>query len=63
MDIDRRREEAQAGANRKARLIEATELPEFLLQEDDDLEEEEEEEVILGRGNREGNQTVSRNFI
>jgi SWI/SNF-related matrix-associated actin-dependent regulator of chromatin subfamily A protein 2/4 len=52
MDLDRRREEAQAGSNRKARLIEMSELPEFLLQKDEDLEEEEEEEVILGRGNR-----------
>ena len=60
MDIDRRREEAQAGANRKARLIEASELPEFLLQQDEDFEEEEEEEVILGRGNRDGYLTVLR---
>ena len=63
LDIDRRREEAQAGANRKPRLIETSELPEFLTAQDDDLEEEEEEEVILGRGNRDGFLTISPIFI
>ena len=52
MDLDRRREEATAGANRKARLIEEGELPEFLLQDDEEEEEEDQEEVMLGRGNR-----------
>merc|ERR1711997_140411 len=45
MDIERRRAEAEAGANRKSRLIEESELPEFLLQsvdDDDDFDEEEE---------------------
>merc|ERR1712025_150333 len=36
MDIERRRAEAEAGANRKSRLIEESELPEFLLQSVDD---------------------------
>ena len=31
MDIERRREEADLGDKRKARLIEESELPEFLL--------------------------------
>lgn len=51
MDIDRRRDEAAAGSNRKARLMEESELPPFLLQEDLE-DEEEEQEVELGRGNR-----------
>jgi len=47
MDIERRRSEAEAGSERKSRLIEETELPEFLLQQmnDDDEEEAEEERV------------------
>ena len=56
MDIERRREEAQAGADRKPRLIEESELPEFLLQELPDEEEEEaeaarvhQEEMDMGR--------------
>merc|ERR1712029_250695 len=40
MDIERRREEAQTGADRKPRLIEESELPEFLLEEIPDEEEE-----------------------
>merc|ERR1739838_146744 len=58
MDIERRRAEAEAGANRKSRLIEESELPEFLLQsvdDDDDFGEEEEkkkQEEMMGRGNR-----------
>merc|ERR1719328_874755 len=54
MDIERRRSEAEAGADRKPRLIEESELPEFLLQnmEDDDEEEAErvqQEELDMGR--------------
>merc|ERR1712079_94661 len=47
MDIERRRSEAEAGSERKSRLSEETELPEFLLQQmnDDDEEEAEEERV------------------
>ncbi len=32
IDMDRRREEAAQGTNRKARLMEESEVPEFLLQ-------------------------------
>ena len=42
MDVDRRRAEASAGSERKARLIEESELPPFLLKDDDPSEEEEE---------------------
>ncbi len=55
MDLDRRREEAGAGTNRKARLMEESEIPEFLLQQDDLVDEEEEQQqqaLELGRGNR-----------
>ena len=58
MDIERRRIEAEAGSERKPRLIEESELPEFLLQddldEDEDLEEAQraQQEEIMGRGNR-----------
>ena len=50
MDIQRRREDAALGAERKPRLMEENELPPFLLEDeeiDDDIPEE-----ILGRGNR-----------
>eukprot|EP00088_Acartia_fossae_P015248 TRINITY_DN18323_c0_g1_i1.p1 TRINITY_DN18323_c0_g1~~TRINITY_DN18323_c0_g1_i1.p1 ORF type:complete len:1190 (+),score=494.76 TRINITY_DN18323_c0_g1_i1:54-3572(+) len=54
MDLERRREDAELGDKRKARLIEESELPEFLMAQDDDLMEEEEEtkEEDLGRGTR-----------
>ena len=39
MDIDRRKGEAELGDQRKARLIEENELPEFLLQSQEDLEQ------------------------
>merc|ERR1719209_2433514 len=56
IDLERRREEAELGAERKPRLIEESELPEFLCQNDEDLEMQEEEdqqkELDLGRGNR-----------
>ena len=58
MDIERRRIEAEAGPDRKPRLLEESELPEFLLQddldEDEDLEEAQraQQEEIMGRGNR-----------
>ena len=55
MDIERRRLEAEAGADRKPRLLEVSELPEFLLKEDIDEEEDLEEaqrEEDMGRGNR-----------
>jgi len=56
MDMERRREEADLGAARKPRLIEESELPEFLIKDDEEIERMEEEakaeEVDLGRGNR-----------
>merc|ERR1711997_468438 len=59
MDIERRRQDAALGADRKPRLIEECELPAFLLQEpeeEEEVEEREEEErrreLELGRGNR-----------
>merc|ERR1719495_606330 len=60
MDIERRRSEAEAGDQRKPRLIEESELPEFLLQSQEDLEmmdiDEAEQAAQLeaerGRGNR-----------
>merc|ERR1711997_1435348 len=59
MDIDRRRHDASLGSERKPRLIENSELPDYLLAdpEDDDAEENEEEKekreaMELGRGNR-----------
>merc|ERR1711971_478493 len=44
MDLERRRGEAELGADRKDRLIQEHELPEFLLRDDEDLEREMEEE-------------------
>merc|ERR1719229_1674715 len=60
MDIERRRSEAELGDQRKPRLIEESELPEFLLQSQEDLEmmdiDEAEQAAQLeaerGRGNR-----------
>merc|ERR1719412_489512 len=52
MDIQRRREDAALGAERKPRLMEENELPPFLLEEEDEEEEETTQEEILGRGNR-----------
>jgi len=57
MDLDRRREEANAGAARKARLMEESEIPEFLLQTNEIIDEDEEEAakqqaLEMGRGNR-----------
>ena len=54
MDIQRRREEAGLGSERKPRLIEENELPAFLLEDDDDelMDEEPAKEIELGRGNR-----------
>merc|ERR1719412_2107426 len=56
MDLERRRAEADLGTERKDRLIQECELPEFLMRDDDDLEMEElaeqQKEAELGRGNR-----------
>merc|ERR1712018_854100 len=53
MDIERRRQDAALGAERKPRLMEECELPAFLLQDDEELDmaDEAEQEVELGRGN------------
>merc|ERR1712242_121988 len=56
MDLERRRAEADLGTERKDRLIQECELPEFLMRDEDDLEMEElaeqQKEAELGRGNR-----------
>lgn len=55
MDLERRREEAKLGANRKSRLIEESELPEWLVKEDDEVERwayEDPDDSYLGRGSR-----------
>ena len=56
MDIQRRREDAALGADRKPRLMEENELPPFLLEEDEEIDEELPDE-ILGRGNRSKKET------
>merc|ERR1719340_225590 len=60
MDMERRRAEADLGAARKPRLIEETELPDFLIQDPEEIEEEEnaakeleaQRQEEMGRGNR-----------
>lgn len=54
MDLERRREEAKLGAARKSRLIEESELPDWLVKEDDEVDTWTygEEESLLGRGTR-----------
>lgn len=55
MDLERRREEAKLGPQRKSRLIEISELPDWLVKEDDEVERwsfEDDERLILGRGSR-----------
>lgn len=37
MDIERRREDAKLGPNRKSRLIEISELPEWLVKDEDEV--------------------------
>merc|ERR1719412_448781 len=51
MDIQRRREDAALGTERRPRLMEENELPPFLLEEEEEIEEDVPDE-ILGRGNR-----------
>ena len=51
MDIQRRREDAALGTERRPRLMEENELPPFLLEEEEEIEEDIPDE-ILGRGNR-----------
>merc|ERR1739844_351845 len=64
MDIDRRRHDASLGSERKPRLIEDSELPDYLLadpEEESDEETPEDKEkreaVELGRGNRSKKET------
>lgn len=54
MDLERRREEAKMGANRKSRLLEISELPDWLVKEEDEVDtwNYDENESILGRGTR-----------
>lgn len=55
MDLERRREEAKLGTARKSRLIEESELPDWLVKEDDEVERwtyDENEDSFLGRGTR-----------
>ncbi|KAK6636841.1 hypothetical protein RUM43_010505 [Polyplax serrata] len=55
MDLERRREDAKLGTARKSRLIEESELPDWLVKDDDEVDVlayEEEEEKILERGSR-----------
>lgn len=55
LDLERRREEAKLGANRKSRLLEEAELPDWLVKDDDEVERwtyEEDEDRFLGRGSR-----------
>lgn len=37
MDLERRREEAKLGANRKSRLVEEAELPDWLVKDDEEV--------------------------
>lgn len=37
MDLERRREEAKLGSNRKSRLVEEAELPDWLVKDDDEV--------------------------
>ncbi|CAG0887655.1 unnamed protein product [Cyprideis torosa] len=54
MDLERRREEAKAGDQRRPRLMEESELPEWINRDPDELDEEDEEEdeTLYGRGSR-----------
>lgn len=54
MDLERRREEIKLGPNRKSRLIEISELPDWLVKEDDEVDpwNYDDNESILGRGTR-----------
>ncbi|KAF6205797.1 hypothetical protein GE061_019971 [Apolygus lucorum] len=58
MDLDRRREEAKLGPNRKSRLVEVAELPDWLVKDDDEVNSiverwtYEENPIEMGRGNR-----------
>lgn len=55
MDLERRREEAKLGPARKSRLLEESELPDWLVKEDDEVDRwgyDDVEDSLLGRGTR-----------
>ena len=55
MDLERRREEAKLGPARKGRLLEESELPEWLVKDDEEVEKcvyDDDDEKFLGRGSR-----------
>lgn len=55
LDLERRREEAKPGPNRKSRLLEEAELPDWLVKDDDEVERwtyDDDEDRFLGRGSR-----------
>ncbi|XP_056642745.1 ATP-dependent helicase brm-like isoform X1 [Diorhabda sublineata] len=54
MDVERRREEAKLGPARKSRMLEISELPDWLVKEDDEVDRwhYDDQDSILGRGTR-----------
>ncbi|KAG5862736.1 hypothetical protein JTB14_004548 [Gonioctena quinquepunctata] len=54
MDLERRREDAKLGPARKARLMEISELPDWLVKEDDEVDpwNYDDSDSVLGRGTR-----------
>ncbi|XP_072385053.1 ATP-dependent helicase brm-like isoform X2 [Diabrotica undecimpunctata] len=54
MDLERRREDAKLGSARKSRLLEISELPDWLIKEDDEVDcwNYEDNDSVLGRGSR-----------
>ncbi|XP_072763042.1 ATP-dependent helicase brm-like [Anoplolepis gracilipes] len=55
LDLERRRGEAALGPNRKSRLLEEAELPDWLVKDDEEVERwtyEKDEDRFLGRGSR-----------
>lgn len=55
MDLERRREEAKLGPARKSRLLEESELPDWLVKDDEEVDRwayEDPEDSLLGRGTR-----------
>lgn len=54
MDLERRRDDVKLGPARKARLIEISELPDWLVKEDDEVDpwNYDDSDNILGRGTR-----------
>lgn len=54
MDLERRRDDAKLGTARKARLMEISELPHWLVKEDDEVDpwNYDDNDSVLGRGTR-----------